>query len=324
MRLTDTRKGLFNIACVAGVFVMFFTSGCAMKRAKFVFGVIADVQYADRQTPEEGDLSKAIEKLAYCVARFNSKNIVDNASYVGKSRKPSFVIQLGDMIAGGDNASKEFDQILGIYNRIHTDRYHVLGNHDFTGISRKRVLRKLEMEKPYYDFRYGKWRFVVLDTMDVSVQGGWGKESPNYIAGEKMLSELAGRQAPNAIDWNGGVGAEQKEWLSKILSDADRKKQNVVVFGHHPLVPEGNRHNLWNNDEIINVLESHKSVFAYINGHRHVGDYAWQNNIYYVTIDGMITSPKKKGFAVVWVYADRLEIEGMIENPRLTLPLVKR
>ena len=52
--------------------------------------------------------------------------------------------------------------------------------------------------------------------------------------------------------------------------------------------------------------------------------YAWKNNIYYVTIDGMVTSPRKKGYAVVWVYSDRLEIEGMIENPRLTLPLVKR
>ena len=317
-------RGLFNVACIAGVFLVFVTSGCAMKRAKFVFGVIADVQYADREDPEEGDLSGSIEKLAYCVAHYNSKDLVDNASYIGASRKLSFVVQLGDIIAGGDNASKELDQILGIYNRINTLRYHVLGNHDFWGIDRKTVLKKLEMEKPYYDFRYGKWRFVVLDTMDIAVKGGWSKDSPNYVAGERALNELVRQEAPNALDWNGGVGADQKKWLSDVLSDADRRKQNVVVFGHHPLVPGGNKHNLWNNDEIIGILESHECVVAYINGHRHIGDYAWQNNIYYVTIDGMVTSPGKKGCVVVWVYSDRLEIEGMNEIPRLKLPLVKR
>ncbi|GAH82542.1 unnamed protein product, partial [marine sediment metagenome] len=161
-------------------------------------------------------------------------------------------IQLGDIIAGGDNASKELGQILGIYNRIKTLKYHVLGNHDFWGIDRKTVLKKLEMEKPYYDFRYRKWRFVVLDTMDIAVKGGWPKDSPNYVAGEKVLNELVRQEAPNALDWNGGVGADQKKWLSDVLSDADRKKQNVVVFGHNPLVPPGNRHNLWNNDEITN------------------------------------------------------------------------
>jgi len=317
-------RGLFDVACIAGVFVMFVTSGCAMKRAKFVFGVIADVQYGDREVPEGGDFQESIEKLAYCVSHFNSKDIVDNASYIGASRRLSFVIQLGDIIAGGDNASKELGRVLGIYNRIKTRRYHVLGNHDFSGVDRKTVLEKLGMKEPYYDFQYRRWRFVVLDTTDVAVKGGWPKDSPNYVAGAKLLNELVRREAPNALDWNGGVGAEQKRWLSDVLSDADKKKQNVVVFGHHPLVPAGSRHNLWNNDEIISILQSHKCVFAYINGHRHIGDYVWKNNIYYVTIDGMVTSPRKKGYAVVWVYSDRLEIEGMTEVPRLTLPLVKR
>ncbi len=304
--------------------LMSLTAGCEMKRAKFLFGVIADVQYANKDSAESRKYRESIKTLGETVSHLNSKNLIDNASYIGAHRKPSFVVQLGDIIDGGPNAQADLDATLGVYNKIKARKYHVLGNHDFVGPNRKTVLDKLRMKKAYYDFRKGKYRFVVLDTTDISLSGGWPGNSENYRLAEEFLEKLKQRKAPNAEDWNGAVGTEQKQWLDKVLSDAEKRKQKVIVFGHHPLTPANDRHNLWNSDEIIEIFESHNCVAAYLAGHRHSDDYTWQNGICYVTIEGMIESTDKKVYSVVWVYSDRLLIESTAKVPRLSIPFDDR
>ena len=92
------------------------------------------------------------------------------------------------------------------------------------------------------------------------------------------------------------------------------------MFGHNPLMPENDKHNLWNSNEIIEIFESHPSVVAYMNGHRHDDEYTWQNGICYITIEGMVESTDKKVHSVVWVYSDRILIESTGEVPRLSIP----
>ncbi len=301
------------------IFLMSLTAGCEMKRAKYLFGVIADVQYADKDSAGERNYRKSIETLAETVSHLNSKNLIDSASYIGKSRKPSFVVQLGDIIDGGPNAKEDLDAVLRAYNKIKARKYHVLGNHDFDGLDRKTVLKKLRMRKPYYDFRKGKCRFVVLDTTDISLSGGWPEDSENYRLAEEFLEKLKKQNAPNAETWNSAIGAEQKQWLDKVLTDAEKRKQKVIVFGHHPLTPHNDQHTLWNSDEIIEIFESHNCVAAYLAGHRHRDDYIFQNGICYVTIEGMVESTDKKVNSVVWVYSDRILIESTAKVPRLSI-----
>ena len=300
--------------------LMLLTAGCEMKRAKFLFGVVADVQYADKDSAEPRKYRKSIETLGETVSHLNSKDLIDNASYVGARRQPSFVVQLGDIIDGGANAQADLDAVLGVYKKIQARKYHVLGNPDFVGLDRETVLDKLGMKKAYYDFSKGKFRFVVLDTTDISLSGGWPENSENYRLAEEFLKKLKQQKAPNAEDWNSAVGTEQKQWLDKVLSDAEKRKQKVIVFGHHPLTPANDRYNLWNSDEIIEIFESHNCVAAYLAGHRHSDDYTWQNGICYVTIEGMIESADKKVYSVVWVYSDRLLIESTAKVPRLSIP----
>lgn len=313
---------LLTIACLTILIgAASMTTGCAMKRAKYTFGIVSDIQYSSSNDPEYAKENRSLETLEKTIDHFNGKEMVDGASYIGYARKPSFIIQLGDAIEGGPNAAQELDKVLAVLDKAKAKRYHVLGNHEFNGLDRQYVLNKLGMKKAYYDFKKGNIRFVVLDTSDISLSGGWDQSSSNYRLAEDMLEELKKQNAPNAQMWNSAIGAGQKQWLKGILADAQKKKQKAVVFGHHPLVPGGDIYGLWNADEITTILESYSCVAAYINGHRHKDSYLWQNGVCYVTIEGLFESENRNVYAVAWVYADRIMIESTGQTPRLMIPL---
>jgi 3',5'-cyclic AMP phosphodiesterase CpdA len=280
-------------------------------RKIFSFGVLADVQYAESDCRDGMDMRGSIAKLADCVAEFNTREL-------------AFVIQLGDLVNGNDDAEAakaELDKVLEIFGRLKADGRHVLGNHDFSSFDRRAVLARLGMDRAYYDFEMDNWRFVVLDEVEIALSCGWGETSENYRRGREILDGLIEDGAANAQEYNGAIGAGQIKWLDSVLGDADERKQNAVVFGHLPLTPAGNKYNLWNSEDVIEVLESHECVVAHISGHRHSGGYSEQNGIHYVTIEGMVTEGVENAFAVVDVYGDRIEIEGFGVVPSRTLSL---
>lgn len=263
----------------------------------FEFGIIADTQYAEKDSLGERNYRDAILRLEECVVDFNNREL-------------AFLIQLGDIIDGGDNAAKELEMVTLVFNRLKAVKYHVPGNHDFWGVDREVVLSTLGMERAYYDFSIGRWRFVVLDTMDIAISGGWPKESENYREGEKLLAELTEKGAVNAVDWSGGIGETQKRWLGKVLSEAEGQGQKVIVFGHVPLLPADDVHNLWNSEEIVKIFESYGCVSAYFCGHRHGGGYFEQKGIHYITVEGMVEAGQENAYGVVQLCGNRLEIKG--------------
>jgi hypothetical protein len=86
---------------------------------------------------------------------------------------------------------------------------------------------------------------------------------------------------------------EQQEWLKQEIASADLLNQKVIIFSHLPLRPEDNPHNLWNDYEIINIIEKSPNVMAFINGHNHEGGYVFKNGIHYITIAGMVDTRNK-------------------------------
>lgn len=273
---------------------------------KFTFAVLADVQYAEKESLGPRNYRKAIIKLSECVDDLNTKDL-------------AFVVQLGDLIDGGPNAAAELDKALAVYNRLKADKYHILGNHDFSGIDRKTLLEKLNTGNPYYYFDRAGFRFVALDTMDISISGGWPENSRNYRLGEKILNELKQKNAPNAVAWNGAISEAQKNWLNNVLAGADKKNLKVIIFSHLPFTPPGDIHNLWNAEQIVDIFEAHDCVVASFSGHRHTEGYTEQNGIYYVTVEAVIEAPQQNAYAVVNVYHDRLEIKGTGKVPDRTL-----
>lgn len=277
------------------------------------FGLIADVQYAEK--PSSGGRYYAMSKPRF-------QEFITAMNF--QSPKPEFVIQLGDLIDGGDNAESELAAITELYSQLEMPHRHVLGNHDFAGIPREKTMNTLAMNNAYYVFDCGGWRFVVLDTQDTAVQGGWPEDSPHYEAARQMLEDLRQRSALNAQLYNGGIGAEQLAWLDTTLTKADYKKMPVVVFGHLPLVPTGQQHTLWNAEQVVAVLQQHKGVKAYFCGHIHHGEMIQQNGIYYVSFEAMVDQANQEGaWYNIRLSSKAIEVEGVGVPDKWTLALTE-
>ncbi|MBN2513483.1 MAG: metallophosphoesterase [Sedimentisphaerales bacterium] len=299
--------------CPAGTGLMVMAAaamiaGCAGTAKPVRFAVAADVQYADKDTAMGRYYRAGIDGLSRFVEAANLE-------------RPDFAIQVGDIIDGGEHAAAEMDRVLVVYDRLGCEHYHVVGNHDFNGLAREAVLSKMKLNSAYYGFAVRGVRFIVLDMLDLGVQGGWAKDSEAYRVSEAMLRELTTRGEANALPYNGGLGQAQLAWLDKELSAAHQEKQDVVVFGHLPLLPETDTHIAWNAAAIRDVLERYGCVRVYIGGHNHAGGYACHNGIHYMTLPSMVDDPAAKTWAMMSLYPDRLEIKGSgrIENQVLVL-----
>ena len=85
--------------------------------------------------------------------------------------------------------------------------------------------------------------------------------------------------------------------------------QNVIVFSHIPVRPLNNAHNLWNDAEIVDIIENYSNVKAFINGHNHAGNYIFKNGIHYVTLKGMVNT-SVSSYGILEIYNDGLLLKG--------------
>ncbi len=269
----------------------------------FSFGAIADVQYCDCDSASTRFYRSSPTKLAACVEAFNQEEL-------------EFVVHLGDLI---DRRFASYSEILPVLNELRAPIRHTLGNHDY-GVKpayKERVKATLGLEEGYYNFAVQGFRFVVLDGNEMSTYANL-RDSEKFAESKAMLASLKEEKAPNASSFNGGIGAQQMEWLGQVLREASEANERVILFCHFPVYPE-TRDDLWNKDEVIRLLESFGNVVAYINGHNHAGNYAEKNGIDYLTVHGMVETPDENAYAIIDVYSDRLEVRGTGREPDRTL-----
>ncbi len=272
----------------------------------YSFGVIADVQYADQPTRGARHYRTSLQRLEACVADLNQHDL-------------KFVVQLGDFI---DTGKASFDAVLPRWNRLRARKYHVVGNHDLP-ILRGEVMRKLDLQRAYYDFSVGdRWRFVVIDGMDVSLYG-YPRGHAKRRQATEMLKVLKARRAPNAVPWNGGLGKAQMTWLKAVLDDASKKQQRVCLFCHFPVQAGhgGKGLLLLNHQQVSDLLGKYECVVAWLNGHHHAGGYVEKAGVHYVTMVGMVEAPKRNAYAIVDVFESRLVLRGIGKQPSRTLVL---
>lgn len=254
----------------------------------FSFGAIADCQYCDEPgTRRQYRLSS--RKLEQCIADFNGKSL-------------SHIVHLGDFI---DRDWESFDVVLPIIAKSKVPIRHVLGNHDFSVDDRykNRVPKRLGLSKRYYDFNVGKWRFLILDTNDISLYA-YPEGSKKARASQRVYESLGG-ELPK---YNGAIGKTQMKWIERQLLRAKKRGERVILHSHHPVYPFTN-HTAWNAKEIVALLEEHACVAAFINGHNHRGSYGLKNGIHYLTLKGMVDT-EETSYALVSVFPERLEIAG--------------
>ena len=275
--------------------LIFFTNyGQQFKIAKtsksqFSIGVIADCQYCNKEGIGIRKYSKSKEKLERCVAYFNTLDL-------------AYTIHLGDLI---DSGWESFETVGPIFNRLLTDRYHVLGNHDFSVPDEKKaaVYSRMDMPSEYYDFKLEGWHFVVLNGNDISFHA-YPSDSKEY----NLASTYYEQNKISSPRWNGAIGDDQMAWLKNILEKATKENEKVILYCHFPVYPE-NIHNLWNADEVIALLENYPVVKAYINGHNHEGNYGFKNGIHYLTFKGMVDT-NETAYGIVTFFTDHIAVIG--------------
>lgn len=286
----------FSVAAV--LFCLFTTTLVLAQEPQFRFGVAADIQYADKATWTTRYYRESLWKLQECVNDFNASDL-------------TFTIGVGDFI---DTYEASFQPVLDIYNQLNMPHYYLLGNHEFnSNLFLEQILGVYGLQKDYYSFVYNNWRFVVLNTSDISIYG----TTHDSIKADVALFIYQGMQDANLINaksYNGAIGRVQKAWLTDTLTKASCLDQKVIVFGHHTLYPP-HEHNLWNDTEIVELLGKNDCVVAYMCGHNHQGNYGVKDGVHYLNLKGMVETETTNAYTIIEVYDDRLDVNGFGREP---------
>lgn len=124
------------------------------------------------------------------------------------------------------------------------------------------------------------------------------------------------------MPFNGGLGAEQLEWLRETVSAAAERGDRVVVMSHVPMLAAASseRTLLYDADAALDVLRDagRGAVVAVLAGHLHRGGYAVDElGVHHVTVNSPLNFDDCFGHCDV--YADRIELVGSGELPSRTL-----
>ena len=287
------------------ILICYSFSGYSQKTDTVRIGIFTDCQYCN--CIESGDryYKLSLAKLDSCINEFNSQPL-------------DAVFHLGDMI---DHDFGSFDSVLPRFRQIKAPLHLVLGNHDYMIKSEyKQGLQDyIGMKEAYYRVDIGNWSFIVLNGDDLSYfapQDKKQKEERNEIVGT-LFSNLRF----NGMLWNGGIGSDQMKWLYSQLSQAQETKRNVIVICHFSLYSK-NDHNLYNNNELFQLMNSYPCVKGYFNGHYHSGFYLEKEGIHLVNFKGMV-STKQNAFSVVTLTSDSILINGYGREPDRRLGIRK-
>ncbi|MGB0155185.1 MAG: metallophosphoesterase [Verrucomicrobiales bacterium] len=263
-------------------------------RPLFSFGLMSDCQYVDSERKGSRFYRESPAKL-------------EAAIKVLSQRELAFTFHLGDFI---DRDFDSFERLDPIASKLTSPLYHALGNHDFEveDTRKQDVLNKLGLEKGYYSLQKAGFRFLILDTTEVSTyRYSKGSEAQSDAAAElKRLQHLGN---PGSKPWNGRPGDHQMRWMESELIGASKAGETVLVFGHHPVLPQES-HAVWNASAVNALFQKHTCAKLYINGHNHAGHYLDSEGLHYLTLDGMVETKDTNAFAIADLYSDRLEING--------------
>jgi hypothetical protein len=132
--------------------------------------------------------------------------------------------------------------------------------------------------------------------------------SEKYKESKSVMQRLKKEGSVSACKWNGGMSEKQISWLEEKLKEAEKKKEKVIIFSHYPIYPSSEV-SLWNDWEVLKLIEQFPNIIAYMNGHHHKGHFALRKGIYHVNFKGMVEFDKPT-FAIADVYEDRISIRG--------------
>lgn len=291
------RRRFLHTAISAAISAPLISRGAAGEG--FEIGLVADAQYADIEAKGTRFYRKSVERLGAAVEHFNGRSL-------------AFCVHLGDLI---DREWKSFDEIIRPLARSRQRWHQLLGNHDFDVLDaeKARVPLKMGMAWRYGSFDHGAFRFVVLDTNDVSTYAHT-EGSKERAAAEAELARITAAKLPQAKPWNGALGAAQLAWFERTCDEASAAQKKVIVFAHHPVFP-ANPHNVWNADDVLALIDRQPNVVAWLNGHNHAGAMGERGGVPFLTLRGMVETADTSAFATARILPDRIVLTGHGREP---------
>lgn len=245
----------------------------------FAFGIVTDVQFADKPAKGKRHHRKSLGRLVECVQEFNRRDVV-------------FAIQLGDMIDGNDSPEKtllDLDSVLQAYRRLKMPAFHVVGDQCLLA-ERETLQEKLGMKLFYYDFAVPEmegWRFIVLD---------------GNAAGPGGLGEVQ-------LAW----------FRRRLMAASRDRERVVVFCHYPLLKAAAPHQRMADPDPVLRLMADAGCVVAYFAGHDHAGGCARQDGIHHVTLRSVVEAPPGNAFAVIEVYRDGLKEIGFGQEPSRSL-----
>ncbi|OFY48282.1 MAG: hypothetical protein A2X22_00300 [Bacteroidetes bacterium GWF2_49_14] len=254
-------------------------------------GLIADVQYCDCPTAGTRHYQLSLGKTEEAV-----KELV--------SQKVDLTVLLGDVI---DRDFKSFGPVFERLRPLGKNVVIVAGNHDLTEGERKKakserkIIRRQEVK-----IKEGV-RMLFLNGMVNSMEG-WPEGSRKYEIGLETYNRLKSEGAPNAQEWNGGLGEEQLRWIRHQVKKSNRNHQSLILFCHMPALP-GDAHSLWDTPQLLEILKHADKQVLYLCGHKHSGGDDTIGNVRVINLKGMVEGTTN-AFGILSVYPDRFELTG--------------
>lgn len=259
-----------------------------------------------------------------------------------------FGMHLGDILDGknpSDRRHVAMTHVLDAFGGLGSPVYHVIGNHCLYNFTRAELNHMLGISccgaGSYYSFSpHVDWKFVIIDTFDVSVLGSPLGSALRREA-EQTLTERNNNENKNDptglegldarfVMFGGGVGQAQMTWLTAQLADATSAGQRVVCFSHQPLhpgtVPGCFKSLCWNYDEVLSVLRKAGNVVASFAGHAHQDGAAVdeESGIHFRVLSAILeTPPGHDCYATIDVHPTHLELSavgGFMNSQHLKFP----
>lgn len=250
-------------------------------------GLVADVQYADLEDREGARFRSSLDRLSAVLEHFSEEGV-------------QRVIQLGDVIEGHEDIARseaDLDRVLQVFEAGGLPVAHVVGNHCLS-IPRIHLCRRLGISTARRSFTLPGWRWLLLDSMELSLQGS----EPGMAS--RWLEDHPLEVHPQASPWNGGLGGAQLDWLEDELRAAAASGESTVVLSHHPVHPGAARarYLAWDHEEVLSRLRSLPEEvvpLAWFSGHDHRGGHVFEAGTGFWTLPGVIAAEGSRGPGIV-------------------------
>ncbi len=172
------------------------------------FGLIADIQYPDK--PDTGRYYRmSLEKLEESVAK-----------------KVRFTVNLGDLV--DEDTPKNLGGVLTRLNVLDSVVYNTTGNHDYGKVTDNTALyEQLDMPAEYYSFTAPGWRFIMLNTNEISEYANPTPEETVEFGEMRQKMQQTGRRYAS---YNGGISRKQRTWREGVRSLLEPMQEDASMY----------------------------------------------------------------------------------------------